>query len=362
MRTHPGPSALHTLPVLLARSGAVSTERLAAADRRRAVYGGTLDTVLLEMDAIDELTLTTHLAQATGLPAALPEQVAAPDPQATATMDGADARRLGAVPIGRQDDRVDMALRPEADRIAVEAWTASRGLELRATVVPEVRFQELLATVYREPLPPRTCAVLGKLVGADRVRKLVLERAPPPPLAPPPVDTGPRLPEAPRAAPEPDPEIDVVEDAPPDPAREIDELLASLSRAATTQAPRIIESLAERRAVKAIPLLLDRLGDRNVDVAKAAHAALVVITRQDFGTARRSWNGWWRKAKDQHRNEWLLEALAHKRSDIRSAASQELQSLTGVYFGYHYDLPERDREEARRRWTEWWHTTGGKTL
>jgi hypothetical protein len=32
--------------------------------------------------------------------------------------------------------------------------------------------------------------------------------------------------------------------------------------------------------------------------------------------------------------------------------------MTGAYFGYHFDLPERDREEARRRWSHWWQTSG----
>jgi hypothetical protein len=42
-----------------------------------------------------------------------------------------------------------------------------------------------------------------------------------------------------------------------------------------------------------------------------------------------------------------------------SACSQdELRKLTGEYFGYHYDLPRREREQARERWQKWWYESG----
>jgi hypothetical protein len=112
------------------------------------------------------------------------------------------------------------------------------------------------------------------------------------------------------------------------------------------------------RVPAAVPLLIELIADDRRAVADAARIALRTLTRQDFGDSRRAWVGWWQKARTRHRMEWLLEALAHKRADLRLAAAEELQAATGVYFGYHFDLPERDRDEARRRWTEWWHTTG----
>jgi alkanesulfonate monooxygenase SsuD/methylene tetrahydromethanopterin reductase-like flavin-dependent oxidoreductase (luciferase family) len=32
--------------------------------------------------------------------------------------------------------------------------------------------------------------------------------------------------------------------------------------------------------------------------------------------------------------------------------------LTGEYFGYHHDLPKREREQARQRWIQWWTAVG----
>jgi len=56
--------------------------------------------------------------------------------------------------------------------------------------------------------------------------------------------------------------------------------------------------------------------------------------------------------------EWLFEGLAHKSPEIRFAASEELRLVTGEYFGYHFDLPRRERDEARERWHAWWRSKG----
>lgn len=360
---------------LLVRSGAVAAATVAAAERRRVVYGGTLDTALLELGATDERTLAAHLAEVTGWPAALASRLAGRDAEAASCLAPPEARRLGAVPIARRDDVLELAVHPEADRVALEDWAAAAGLRVKPAVLTEVRFRELLAEAYGEPVPPRFCALLGKLMGADRARQWLARRAPAPAVPPPPVDTGPRLrppavepPGAPAPAPEPDIEIVeeeiAVEPAPAAPAEPgVEALLAALEAAEGTEArARALRALGARRAPEAVPALLECLGDRDDDVVAAAHAALVEITRQDFGTRRRRWTAWWRQAEGRHRIEWLLEALGHKDPELRLAASQELQALTGVYFGYHFDLPERDREEARRRWTDWWQTVGRPRL
>ncbi|MCX7635658.1 MAG: hypothetical protein N2Z74_07945, partial [Syntrophales bacterium] len=93
-------------------------------------------------------------------------------------------------------------------------------------------------------------------------------------------------------------------------------------------------------------------------VAEAARRALVLITKQDYGRRERAWRKWWEKNRHRHRIEWLLDGLAHSSSDIRFAASEELRRVTHENFGYHFDLPKREREEARRRWIAWWEHVG----
>ena len=54
----------------------------------------------------------------------------------------------------------------------------------------------------------------------------------------------------------------------------------------------------------------------------------------------------------------MFEGLAHKEPQIRASSEDELRKLTGEYFGYHYDLPRREREQARGRWQSWWYESG----
>jgi hypothetical protein len=89
-----------------------------------------------------------------------------------------------------------------------------------------------------------------------------------------------------------------------------------------------------------------------------ARRALVALAAQDFGASERKWRKWWDGARKRHRIEWLIEGLGHKEATIREAAIHGLRRLTGEYFGYHHDLPRREREAAADRWAAWWRETG----
>ena len=54
----------------------------------------------------------------------------------------------------------------------------------------------------------------------------------------------------------------------------------------------------------------------------------------------------------------MIEGLGHKEDPIREAAINDLRRLTGEYFGYHHDLPRREREAAAQRWSDWWRDVG----
>lgn len=96
-------------------------------------------------------------------------------------------------------------------------------------------------------------------------------------------------------------------------------------------------------------------GDR---ASEHARKALVALTAQDFGLSERKWRKWYDTARRKHRIEWLIEGLAHKEDPIREAAINDLRRLTGEYFGYHHDLPKKEREVAAERWQAWWRETG----
>jgi hypothetical protein len=113
------------------------------------------------------------------------------------------------------------------------------------------------------------------------------------------------------------------------------------------------DALAELRDPQAVPALLASLQGPTA-LAQTAHRALVEIAKQDFGTSRRRWTAWWDRHGGEDRVDWLFEGLGHKSAEIRFSSSEELRLLTGEYFGYHFDLPKRERDEARTRWREWW--------
>lgn len=96
-------------------------------------------------------------------------------------------------------------------------------------------------------------------------------------------------------------------------------------------------------------------GDR---AGEHARKALVALTAQDFGLSEKKWRKWHDAARKRHRIEWLIEGLLHKDDAIREIAINDLRRLTGEYFGYHHDLPRKERDVAAERWASWWRETG----
>ena len=145
------------------------------------------------------------------------------------------------------------------------------------------------------------------------------------------------------------------------PARSLDEALEIARRALHSEDLDKIKTasgaLAELSDVRAIPDLLDVHG-RGGDAAVAVGKALIGLTKQDFGINNKKWRQWWDRNRRKNRIEWLLDGLAARDPDIRRSSAEDLRKATGEYFGSHHDLPKREREVARQRWTEWWNQTG----
>jgi len=470
----------------LVRTGALREEVVRAATARQAVYGGALDTAILELGALDEPTLWTALATATGAPvpdAALFEN---PDPTAAAVFDLAWSHRCRAVPVGQASGTLQLCCSEPLGEAELEAARAALGVSLELFVVPEVRLAAARQAVYGEPMPPRLLRILARLLGPQPVRKWVKALAPdasrPPepareasasvPAAPAlmggdedgelaeaefdvPVNTyttqpadiiesrtsrgapaptaadevaralaGPETAPAPSTIPDDgastlrgrakvdlDEDGEDVDDAKEPPVRvhlrtpigrsalEVpgasaadEEQLCAIADDAASEArlaalrvlrtrlarPRVraladkmlgelsgpseravlaAGGLGELRDAKAVPALIDVL-EGTPALARTAARALVEIAQQDFGLSRKKWLAWWESHKNADRVAWLLEGLSHRAPEIRFASSEELRLITGEYFGYHFDLPKREREEARERWQQWWTQTG----
>lgn len=347
----------------LVRRGVITRDAGIEAEQRKKLYGGGLDTALLELRATDEETLSSHLSEIIGIPLVSPRMLGAlPDPTAKQWIEPATAQKLGAAPFAKHKDALDVWVRPEHDYDGLLAWSEKRALLVEPFLVCEVRFRALLRTVYGLPVPPRYLALLVKLVGVADARKAVGEtdrlemRTPTPVVAGvDPVDTfvaAARLGDAAarKSA------LRHLTGRLGDPR--VIELRRAFEKKAHDKDPKVattaLQALAQLRDKDAVPAIIGLLDVDDGAVAAAAQAALVTLTCEDLGRKAKRWLDWWGEMGSLSRIEWLLEGLAHKTPELRLLASNELYEVCGEYFGYHYDLPEREREEARRRWMAWW--------
>lgn len=119
-----------------------------------------------------------------------------------------------------------------------------------------------------------------------------------------------------------------------------------------------IEAVGELRVTSAVMQLINLLDTDDSALIDAIGRALQTITKQDFGQSRIRWTSWWRRRQDEPRLQWLLEGLAHPSAMLRSAAQDELTSLSGDVVGYRFDQPRRERDQLRKRWAQWWQRRG----
>ena len=54
----------------------------------------------------------------------------------------------------------------------------------------------------------------------------------------------------------------------------------------------------------------------------------------------------------------MIDALMHSDRGLRGAAGLELQKITQVYYGYVAAAPKREREQAQKRYWDWWGSEG----
>lgn len=159
------------LALRLVKRGALRPEALALAVRRQKVYGGALDTVLLELGLVSEAVLWDELSQLTGLPPA-PNHLLAGHLDADPLWDAATARRVGAVALRPRGSAQPFTVVARAgfDQPAVATALASSPTPT-FYVAPEPRFLALIGSLYGEPVPPRILALLARLIGAPQVRR-----------------------------------------------------------------------------------------------------------------------------------------------------------------------------------------------
>jgi hypothetical protein len=145
------------------------------------------------------------------------------------------------------------------------------------------------------------------------------------------------------------------------PLHDLGTALARARRAIHSSDPEVVgaaaAALVELGDTEAVDDLIAAV-ERTDRAGEHARRALVALTAQDFGASERKWRKWHEAARNRHRIEWLIDGLAHKEDAIRETAINDLRRLTGEYFGYHHDLPRRERDLAAARWITWWRDAG----
>jgi hypothetical protein len=119
-----------------------------------------------------------------------------------------------------------------------------------------------------------------------------------------------------------------------------------------------IGSLGRLRDADSFEFFVSLLESPENDVIRAAHASLVRLSCQDFGTNKRKWAAWFAKQGGRHRVEWLIDGLMHSDTRLRRRASEELKHLTQEYFGYDPDQSRKEREAAQKKYRTWWQGVG----
>lgn len=137
------------LSSMLVRDGIVGVKRLEKAFRRQVVYGGNLDTVLLEMGLIAEERLCQYLALSSGLPPASRAELPAESLESVRSLlPEALAGKHRIVPLGIEDDAIRVAVHAPVDMTLLEDLADAIDRALQPLIVPEYRWHVWFGRVY----------------------------------------------------------------------------------------------------------------------------------------------------------------------------------------------------------------------
>lgn len=138
--------------------------------------------------------------------------------------------------------------------------------------------------------------------------------------------------------------------------------IAEAEDAPLTLRLRTLEHVAKLKDSASVPRLIGFLTSDVEPIVHKALWALSVVTRQDFGRDIGRWWEFWHEHQAQHRLEWLIDALDHSDARLRRAAAEELELAAGDRFGYDSGLPPAERQDAQRRYRQWWESVGARRV
>ncbi len=159
----------------LVERGLVDAGRMDDVLQRQVLFGGGLDTNLLEADLLDEPTVTRALGEFHQLPVAGPELLATRDPRMPKLFPARLAQKYQVVPVAMSGRALVVLAAGRIDPLWVDEINFMLSLSVRTHLVCEARLQALMREWLGLEIEPRLAAL------ADRLGPLGLPPAPPAP-------------------------------------------------------------------------------------------------------------------------------------------------------------------------------------
>ena len=153
------------LSSLLVRDGLLGVKRMEKAFQRQVIYGGSLDTILLEMALATEDRLTQYLALASGLPPAARDELA-PAEHAATIVSRALAERYRVVPVSADGEAVRILVCAPLELVGLEDLADALDRPLQPLITPEYRWHLAFAAAYGLE-PAARFATLARMLDVD---------------------------------------------------------------------------------------------------------------------------------------------------------------------------------------------------
>ena len=136
------------LSSLLVRDGLVGVKRMEKAFQRQVIYGGSLDTTLLEMGLVSEDRLTQYLALTSGLPPANRAECNVFDAGAVRACPQEIAVKYRVVPLQFEAGSLRVLVHDPVDMAALEELADELDVALQPLIVPEYRWHVVFTRNY----------------------------------------------------------------------------------------------------------------------------------------------------------------------------------------------------------------------
>ncbi|HEX5057711.1 MAG TPA: hypothetical protein VFV99_00065, partial [Kofleriaceae bacterium] len=166
------------------RDGLVGVKRMEKAFQRQVIYGGSLDTILLEMNLVPEERLTQYLALASGLPPAARDEGGAIEPSALALITAEIAAQFRAVPLSIDGDALRVLVCSPLEISELEDLADLLDRPLQPLITPEYRWHLVYSTAYRVEPPARFTTLARQLevdatpVPVGRAKSVIIDEQP----------------------------------------------------------------------------------------------------------------------------------------------------------------------------------------